>query len=117
MVKALVVCRAGVGSSMLLQTKIEQICAKRGYKIEVSHGKLDDLVGFDGDVIVTMSDLASEIEGKFPHVVSIFDITNEEEIGQKMGEFINAYDGMPSAADDKARCLPGHHAGAGQGLH
>lgn len=103
MVKALVVCRAGVGSSMLLQTKIEQICAKRGYKIEVSHGKLDDFVGFDGDVIVTMSDLASEIEGKFPHVVSIFDITNEEEIGQKMGEFINAYDGMPSAADDKAR--------------
>ena len=103
MVKALVVCRAGVGSSMLLQTKIEQICAKRGYKIEVNHGKLDDLVGFDGDVIVTMSDLASEIEGKFPHIVSIFDITNEEEIGQKMGEFINAYDGMPSAADDKAR--------------
>ncbi len=101
MVKALVVCRAGVGSSMLLQAKVEDICAKRGYKIDVNHGKLDDLSSFDGDVIITMSDLASEIEGKFPHVVSVFDITNEEEIGEKMGEFIVAHDNMPSAADDK----------------
>lgn len=101
MVNALVVCRAGVGSSMLLQTKIQQICAKRGYRINVEHGKLEDLIGYDGDVIITMSDLAPEIEGKFPNVISIFDITNDEEIGQKMGEFTVAHDHIPSAADDK----------------
>ncbi|WP_337371444.1 PTS sugar transporter subunit IIB [Parolsenella catena] len=101
MVNALVVCRAGVGSSMLLQTKIQQICAKRGYRINVEHGKLEDLIGYDGDVIITMSDLAPEIEGKFPNVISIFDITNDEEISQKMGEFTVAHDHIPSAADDK----------------
>ena len=101
MVNALVVCRAGVGSSMLLQTKIEQICAKRGYRIDVTHGKLDDLVDFGGDVIVTMSDFASEIEGKFPNVISIFDITNDDEIASKLDEFVSANSHGASAADDK----------------
>ncbi len=101
MVNALVVCRAGVGSSMLLQTKIEQICAKRGYRIDVTHGKLDDLVDFGGDVIVTMSDFAPEIEGKFPNVISIFDITNDDEIASKLDEFVSANSHGASAADDK----------------
>lgn len=101
MVNALVVCRAGVGSSILLQTKIEQICAKRGYRIDVTHGKLDDLVDFGGDVIVTMSDFAAEIEGKFPNVISIFDITNDDEIASKLDEFVSANSHGASAADDK----------------
>ncbi|WP_293673690.1 SIS domain-containing protein [uncultured Parolsenella sp.] len=101
MVNALVVCRAGVGSSILLQTKIEQICAKRGYRIDVTHGKLDDLVDFGGDVIVTMSDFAPEIEGKFPNVISIFDITNDDEIASKLDEFVSANSHGASAADDK----------------
>ena len=101
MVNALVVCRAGVGSSMLLQTKIEQICAKRGYRMDVTHGKLDDLVDFGGDVIVTMSDFAPEIEGKFPNVISIFDITNDDEIASKLDEFVSANSHGASAADDK----------------
>ena len=101
MVNALVVCRAGVGSSMLLQTKIEQICAKRGYRIDVTHGKLDDLVDFGGDVIVTMSDFAPEIEGKFPNVISIFDITNDDEIASKLDEFVSANSHGASATDDK----------------
>lgn len=101
MVNALVVCRAGVGSSMLLQTKIEQICANRGYRIDVTHGKLDDLVDFGGDVIVTMSDFAPEIEGKFPNVISIFDITNDDEIASKLDEFVSANSHGASAADDK----------------
>ena len=101
MVNALVVCRAGVGSSMLLQTKIEQICAKRGYRIDVTHGKLDDLVDFGGDVIVTMSDFAPEIEGKFPNVISIFDITNDDEIASKLDEFVSANSHGATAADDK----------------
>ena len=101
MVNALVVCRAGVGSSIVLQTKIEQICAKRGYRIDVTHGKLDDLVDFGGDVIVTMSDFAPEIEGKFPNVISIFDITNDDEIASKLDEFVSANSHGASAADDK----------------
>ena len=92
MIKALVVCRAGVGSSMLLQNKVERVAAEQGYAIEASHGRIEDMVSFDGDVIVTMSDLAGQIEGKFPNVIGIFNITDDDEVREKIGAFVVAHE-------------------------
>ena len=49
MYKALVCCRAGMGSSMLLKIKADQVISENGYPIQTEHGNLDSLNGFSGD--------------------------------------------------------------------
>ena len=48
MYKALVCCRAGMGSSMLLKIKADQVISENGYPIQTEHGNLDSLNGFTG---------------------------------------------------------------------
>ena len=43
MYKALVCCRAGMGSSMLLKIKADQVISENGYPIQTEHGNLDSL--------------------------------------------------------------------------
>ena len=45
MYKALVCCRAGMGSSMLLKIKADQVISENGYPIQTEHGNLDSLNG------------------------------------------------------------------------
>ena len=54
---ALVCCRAGMGSSMMLKIKIDQVIKENDLPIETEHGNLDSLIGFNGDLVITMSDL------------------------------------------------------------
>ena len=54
MYKALVCCRAGMGSSMLLKIKADQVISENGYPIQTEHGNLDSLNGFSGDLVITM---------------------------------------------------------------
>ncbi len=64
MYKALVCCRAGMGSSMLLKIKADQVISENGYPIQTEHGNLDSLNGFSGDLVITMDDLADELKDK-----------------------------------------------------
>ena len=59
---ALVCCRAGMGSSMMLKIKCDQVIKEEGLPIETEHGNLDSLIGFNGDLVITMSDLTAELE-------------------------------------------------------
>ena len=56
MYKALVCCRAGMGSSMLLKIKADQVIKENNFPIETEHGNLDSLMGFNGDLVITMDD-------------------------------------------------------------
>ena len=61
MYRALVCCRAGMGSSMLLKIKADQVISENNFPIKTEHGNLDSLVGFNGDLVITMEDLSEEL--------------------------------------------------------
>lgn len=90
MYKALVCCRAGMGSSMLLKIKVDQVISENGYDIQTEHGNLDSLIGFSGDLVVTMEDLKDELEGQVPFAVGIRNIMDKVEIKEKLQVFIDA---------------------------
>lgn len=88
MYKALVCCRAGMGSSMLLKIKADQVIKENNYPIETEHGNLDSLMGFSGDLIITMDDLTTELKDKVPYALGIRNIMDKVEMKAKMEEFL-----------------------------
>lgn len=88
MYKALVCCRAGMGSSMLLKIKADQVIEENGFPIETEHGNLDSLVGFNGDLVITMDDLSAELSEQVPYALGIRNIMDKDEMKNKMEEFL-----------------------------
>jgi len=88
MYKALVCCRAGMGSSMLLKIKADQVIKENDFPIETEHGNLDSLMGFSGDLVITMSDLAEELKGQVPHALGIRNIVDKDEMKEKLAAFL-----------------------------
>ncbi len=86
MKKILVVCRTGMGTSMLLKIKVEQIISSLNLDAEVYHDVTSAIGGYnDIDILITMKDLADEFKGKFPIVIGVESI-NKEEIKSKILE-------------------------------
>ena len=90
MYKALVACRAGMGSSILLKIKVDQVIRENGFPIETEHGNLDSLIGYNGDLIVTMEDLTEELSGKVKYTVGIRNIVDKVEIKHKLEEYLES---------------------------
>ena len=82
---ALVCCRAGMGSSMMLKIKCDQVIKEENLPIETEHGNLDSLIGFNGDLVITMSDLTDELnaDSRVPSAVGITNIVDKDEIKEK----------------------------------
>lgn len=93
--RALVCCRAGMGSSAMLKVKCDQVINEEGYPITCEQGNLDALMSFDGDLVITMSDLAEELreDSKVAHVASIRNIVDKKEIKEQLEEFLAAVKG------------------------
>ncbi|MDR2975849.1 MAG: PTS sugar transporter subunit IIB [Streptococcaceae bacterium] len=90
MYKALIACRAGMGSSMILKIKIDQVIKENNFPIETEHGSLDSLIGFTGDLFITMADIAVEYQDKPYYTIGIMSITNKEEMKKKIEAFLEA---------------------------
>ena len=93
MYNALVCCRAGMGSSMLLKIKADQVINENNLPIVTEHGNLDSLIGFNGDLIITMEDLTEELKDLVPYEVGVRNIMNKTEILEKLKEFLNSKEG------------------------
>ena len=80
--KALVACRAGVGSSLMLKIKVNEVVKENNLQLVVEHSSLD------GDMVSTLIDVAQELEEKkVPYeVVGIRNIVDKEEIKTKLLE-------------------------------
>lgn len=88
MYKALVCCRAGMGSSMLLKIKADQVISENNFPIQTEHGNLDSLNGFTGDLVITMEDLADELQEKVPYAMGIRNIVDKVEMKAKLEAFL-----------------------------
>lgn len=90
MYKVLVACRAGVGSSLMLKIKIQQVIKENGLPIEVEHGSLDALQGFNGDAVITLIDVAEELQkkGLKISVIGIHNIVDRREIKTALEQFL-----------------------------
>lgn len=89
MYKALVACRAGMGSSILLKIKIDQVIKENDFPIQTEHGNLDSLIGFGGDLLLTMEDLAEELKDKVPYAIGIRNIVDKNEIKEKIEAYLD----------------------------
>ena len=89
--KALVACRAGVGSSLMLKIKVNEVVNENNYDIIVEHSSLDGVPGFDGDLLITLSDVAEELREKNlkQTIIGINNIVDKNELKLKLEEFLN----------------------------
>ena len=62
MFTGLVLCRTGMGSSMMLRIKLDQVIRENGYPIELEHDVLSTMSSHEQDFVVTMKDLVEELE-------------------------------------------------------
>ena len=62
MKKGLVMCRTGMGSSLMLKIKLEKIIQENNFPLELEHDVLSGFMGHHPDVIITMSDLVDEFK-------------------------------------------------------
>ncbi|EOH97653.1 hypothetical protein I588_01775 [Enterococcus pallens ATCC BAA-351] len=89
MKKALIACRTGMGSSMMLKIKVDQVVKANQFPLEVQHSTLDDVKSFKGDLLITMSDVADELKGQVPYVIGIKNLMDKKEIESKLKEFFD----------------------------
>ena len=84
--KALIACRAGVGSSLMLKIKVNEVIRENDFPIEVEHASLDAVSGFTGDLIITLTDVANELREKNLQqtFIGINNIVDKKEIKEKI---------------------------------
>lgn len=90
MYKALIACRAGMGSSVLLKIKVDQVIKENNMPIETEHGNLDSIIGFTGDLLITMEDLTTEMKDKVKYALGVRNIVDKEEIQEKLQTFLDS---------------------------
>lgn len=87
--RGLVVCRTGMGSSMMLRIKLEQVISENKFPIELEHDVLSAINNYDVDFVVTMSDLVEQIKNEVKYVIGIDDLINKNEMKEKLEKYLN----------------------------
>lgn len=89
MKKGLVVCRTGMGSSMMLRIKLEQVISENNLDIDLEHDVLSAITNYDVDFVVTMNDLVDQVKDDVKAVIGIEDLMNKEELKAKLLDYLN----------------------------
>ena len=88
-IKLIVVCSAGLGTSILAKITIEKVIKKLGYDVYVDTVDVGSVSGMDGDLFLTTKDLAKVIsvpDGK-PLIV-VTNLFDEEEMEKVITPFL-----------------------------
>lgn len=89
--KGLIVCRTGMGSSLMLKIKAQKIIDKHGWNIELEHDVLSGLRTWrDIDFVITMRDLTDEVEAAGFRAVGITDLMNNEEMESALTDIVQS---------------------------
>ncbi len=86
--KILTVCGNGIGSSLMLAMKIEEICKEEGIQADVESIDFNSAQGKDVDLIVTVKELAEQFEHKEVAIVRSY--INKKKIKEDILEIIKA---------------------------
>ena len=76
--KALTVCGNGIGSSLMLAMKVQEICAEEGIDADVESCDFNSAQGRPADLIITVKELAQQFEGR--NVAVIRSYVNKKKI-------------------------------------
>ena len=86
--KALIMCRTGMGSSMMLKIKVDKLIDKNKYPLDVTH---DAFSGFAGqqnvDIIITMEDLIDEFKDSSAYVIGVKDIMDVDYLERELNKY------------------------------
>lgn len=86
MLKIITVCGNGIGSSLMLKMKIEEICAENNIAADVESIDFNAAQGKQADLIVTVKELASEFDGREVAVVRSY--INKKKIADDILEIL-----------------------------
>lgn len=89
MKRGLVVCRTGMGSSMMLRIKLEQVIGENKFPLELEHDVLSAVNNYNVDCIITMADLVKQLEDEGKYIIGINDLMNKNEMKEKIEKFLN----------------------------
>ncbi len=64
MISIITVCGNGIGSSLMLKMKIEEICRENGISASVESSDFNAALGQKCDLIVTVEELATQFDKK-----------------------------------------------------
>jgi len=84
----LIACRTGMGSSMMLKIKVDQVIRENKYPIKAEHNTIDAVGQFRGDLLITMADLVPDMEGKVKYIIGIQNLMDKKEIKEKLEKFL-----------------------------
>ena len=89
--KALIMCRTGMGSSMMLKIKVDKLSDKNKYPLDVTH---DAFSGFAGqqnvDIIITMEDLIDEFKDSSAYVIGVKDIMDVDYLERELNKYFES---------------------------
>jgi len=77
-------CGMGFGTSLMLKMTLEEIFRKHGIKAELQAWDLGSAKGQTADVIVAPRDMEGHLKGFGAHVILIENLTNKNEIENKV---------------------------------
>ncbi|RYM02866.1 PTS sugar transporter subunit IIB [Sporolactobacillus sp. THM7-7] len=78
------VCGNGIGSSLMLKMKIEEICQELGIAAHVESSDFNAAQGKDCDLMVTVKELASQLKSGKRKVATIRSYVNKKKIKEDL---------------------------------
>lgn len=103
------VCGNGIGSSLMLAGKVEELCEEEGIKADVESMDLNGASSANPDLFITVKELAPELHG---NVVIVRSYVNKKKIREDALEAIKA-----AAANAKAAQKGAVPCGRGKRAH
>ncbi len=89
---ALIMCRTGMGSSLMLKIKVEKIISKNNFPLDVTHDAFSGFAGRKADIIITMEDLIPEFGATNAYIIGIKDIMDIDFIEEKLKEYFSQFE-------------------------
>lgn len=83
----LVMCRTGMGSSMMLRIKLEKVIRKNNFPLELKHDVLSGFSLGGTDLIITMQDLVDEFKNSGIYVIGIKDIMDMDYMESELKKY------------------------------
>lgn len=84
---ALIMCRTGMGSSLMLKIKVDKLITKNKYPLDVTHDAFSGFAGQKADIIITMEDLMDEFKGSKAYVIGVKDIMDVAFIERELNTY------------------------------